>query len=242
MRKILFLTTLLLTGLFNFSQDLPDASQFKNIKTFIVSGSFQLPAGTTRIMVELWGAGGGGCTIGGGGGGAYGKALINVSSGSNVLITIGAGGLGGDTRGNNGGLTGVGYRPPSSPVSVYTFNARGGEGSQFNSGIASHGAGGNSAYSTGGSEIGFYSVAGEDACMFEDNYQQAGTTYITRHVGNGGNAGNTLYTAGRGDVVLNPTTPTYKRTGTTGKNPGGGGGGGIPRGYQGGNGMVVLHY
>lgn len=218
-----------------------DQSGFKTMKVFYYSGSLQLPQGTTRIMVEAWGAGGGGSTVGGGGGGAYGKALLNVANGSKVTVNVGVGGRGGE-RANDGQNSAVNYNPASNPASTFVFMALGGKASVFSS-VASRGDGGGGANSTG-ADVWFYSKPGEDAQLFEDSFQQAGpnTFNITRHIGNGGNAGNSTYTGGRGAVVLNPSSPTYERYGTEGKVPGGGGGGGRMGGYNGGNGLVIVYY
>jgi hypothetical protein len=218
-----------------------DPSGFKNMKTFYGSGTLQLPQGTTRILVEVWGAGGGGSTVGGGGGGAYGKAIINVFNGSKVTVSVGTGGRGGE-RGNDGQHSTVNYNPANSATNVYVFLAQGGKASMPAT-IASRGDGGAGASSTG-SDVGFYSKPGEDGQLFEDSYQQAGpTTFnVTRHIGNGGNAGNSTYTGGRGAVFLNPQSPSYERYGTDGKIPGGGGGGGRMGGYNGANGMVIVYY
>jgi hypothetical protein len=217
-------------------------SEFKSMITFTSSGNIKIPKGVTRIMVEVWGAGGGGSSIGGGGGGSYGKAILQVAEESIVSIVVGEGGGGGDVRGANGGTSAVNYKPASSPASTYVFQAYGGNASVYNNGIALNGSGGFGANSTG-VMVGFYSQPGEDGTLYYDNYQQAGAnTMVTRNAGNGGCAGNTMYTGGRGEVALNPANPTYVRNGATGKTPGGGGGGGIKRGYQGGHGMVIIHF
>lgn len=75
--------------------------------------SFQVPAGVTSLLVEVWGAGGGGgggcsgynSTIpgssfaggggGGGGSGAYARSVLPVVPGTTLTIRIGAGGGGG---------------------------------------------------------------------------------------------------------------------------------------------------
>jgi hypothetical protein len=84
----------------------PGSQEFK------ASGTFTIPTGVTRIVVEIWGAGAGGGTGGinvlhppfdgqsgtggrGGGGGAYARAALSVDAGSVLAIAIGAGGKGG---------------------------------------------------------------------------------------------------------------------------------------------------
>jgi uncharacterized protein DUF11 len=78
---------------------------------FTSSGTFTVPAGVTRVVVELWGGGGGGgqgqssgcgafnkCEAGrgggGGGSGAYTRIPLTVSGGSALEIAIGSGGAG----------------------------------------------------------------------------------------------------------------------------------------------------
>lgn len=62
--------------------------------------NWTVPAGVTSVIVELWGAGGGGgksqsfSPATNGATGAYGKGSVNVISGQNYTITVGAGGLG----------------------------------------------------------------------------------------------------------------------------------------------------
>lgn len=221
-----------------------EQQDFKNSKTFITNSSFTVPKGVTRILVEVWGGGGGGSTAGGGGGGAYGKSILSVPEGSVVQVIVGTGGTGGEGASNSGQNTAVNYKPVSSPASTYVLMARGGSGTQVNSGSASNGVGGVFANSTGG-DVNVIFQVGQDGQLFEDNYQQNGTaTIVTRHYGNGGNAGNTQYTGGRGDVANITTGNTIigLRMGTDGKLPGGGGGGGSRRGGNGANGMVIIYY
>jgi len=93
------------------------------IQEFNQSGTFEVPAGVSHIVVELWGAGGGGGGGasagvglgpngggGGGGSGAYIRASLAVVEGETYVITIGAAGRGGTgelkdvaTEGANGG-------------------------------------------------------------------------------------------------------------------------------------------
>lgn len=80
---------------------------FSNFQVFNSAGTFTVPAGVTKIMVEIWGAGGGGGggggggysnfggTGGGGAGGGYVKDILTVVPGQVVTATIGQGGTGG---------------------------------------------------------------------------------------------------------------------------------------------------
>ena len=69
------------------------------IQEFSASGSFNVPAGVSRLMVEAWGAGGGGsdflgfpdCTSGGSGGsGGYLRTVLAVTPGETLAVVVGA--------------------------------------------------------------------------------------------------------------------------------------------------------
>ncbi len=92
------------------------------MQIFTSSTNFVVPAGTTRIMVEMWGGGGGGggngptsvlgvqyYTPGGGGGaGGYSIGVLPVNPGTSYTVTIGAGGSVGSGSGSSGGTTSFG--------------------------------------------------------------------------------------------------------------------------------------
>ena len=86
-----------------------DNLTFAHMQVFTSSGTFTVPTGTTRVMVELVGGGGGGAasnpyTGAGGGGGGYCKKIIDVSGTSSIAVTVGAGG----SAGNAGGTSSFG--------------------------------------------------------------------------------------------------------------------------------------
>ena len=76
---------------------------------------FVVPAGVTRLIVELYGGGGGGggtdltgvCPGGGGGAGAYVRTVLNVNPGDTLSVRVGFGGPGGmpSFPGSDGGDT-----------------------------------------------------------------------------------------------------------------------------------------
>lgn len=81
---------------------------------FQSSGTFLVPAGVSRLSIELYGAGGGGTVLrcnngGGGGGGAYTSTILTVQAGQTLSITVGIGGSAGTSSmsGGNGGDTEV---------------------------------------------------------------------------------------------------------------------------------------
>ncbi len=110
---------------------------FSNFQVFNSSGNFTVPAGVTKLMVEVWGAGGAGSgTPGagfggsGGGGGGFGKGIFSVLPATLYTVTIGAGGTGViNGSGNAGGTS-------SFDVLISAF---GGGGGPFGGG---HGSGG----------------------------------------------------------------------------------------------------
>jgi len=77
---------------------------FSNMQVFTTSGTFTIPAGITKIMVEVHGGGGGGGSgndtsdVGqGGSGGGYGKGIFTVTPAAVHTVTVGAGGTGAGT-------------------------------------------------------------------------------------------------------------------------------------------------
>lgn len=228
----------------------PSHPVFRNMKTFTTNASFQLPKGTTQVMIEAWGAGGGGSNTGGGGGGAYGKTVFAVIDGGTVNVTIGLGGKGGTMMTTPGGNTYVQFRGAMVGATGVTLNVEGGKGAGYivgMGGAADQGEGGDGASIASGA-AGYGMSCGEDGATYVDEYQQSGqnTFIVTRFYGQGGDAGNTVNTGGRGDVAVNPgaSNPAYRRNGTPGKVPGGGGGGSYRQigGYKGADGMVIIYY
>jgi hypothetical protein len=64
---------------------------------FQVTGPFIVPAGVSRLSVELYGGGGGGAVVhcnggGGGGGGAYTSTILAVQEGQTLTISVGVSG------------------------------------------------------------------------------------------------------------------------------------------------------
>jgi hypothetical protein len=107
---------------------------FSNMQVFATPGTYSwtCPVGVTKIIVEVWGAGGGGRYTGtGGGGGGYGKSILNVNSGNSYNIIVGAGGAGApglNTNGSPGGNSSFNNQITSTGGSggVFTEPAQGG--------------------------------------------------------------------------------------------------------------------
>ncbi len=216
-----------------------DLSEFKNHRTFNYEASiinWTVPVGVTRIMIEGWGGGAGGSIMGGGGGAAYVCGWYTVIEGDNLEFQIGGGGAGQSTSNSpqNGGDTYI--NTPNEQIVA-------GGGSRNSSG--SIGKGGT--YSTSSRAIG---MPGEDGQPTRLEYHQSNaTTFLEATIGgNGGNAGNTMYTGALGGYRLyNPSTNTEIKQvhPNVARNPGGGGGGHYIANDingRGGNGAVVIHY
>jgi hypothetical protein len=84
---------------------------YNGVELFTNSGTFQVPANITHVLVELIGAGGAGgggsSELGGGygGGGAYTKAFLTVTAGT-YTVNVGQGGTGNSgSAGNPGGAS-----------------------------------------------------------------------------------------------------------------------------------------
>jgi hypothetical protein len=77
------------------------------VQAITTSGSFIVPAGISRVEVEVWGAGSGSfastgsIASGGGSGGGYArKRVTGLTAGQSIPVTIGVGGTGGATTGS----------------------------------------------------------------------------------------------------------------------------------------------
>lgn len=224
-----------------------DMCDYKNMATFTANGSWVVPAGVTKILVEAWGAGGGGSSYGGGGGGGYVKTVFTVTPGNSVTFTIGVGGNGGGTTASNGGTTQV-----TSGAEFVTATGGFGSGYTVPSATISGAPGGFYAFSAGfTNHFGLRGEAGKDN---RNTFIQYASTsfYEVSSEGNGGNAANSENTGGPGAyrMIDAATTLIRYRSAQSGKLPGGGGGGGYTmytvggfgNGNFGGDGMVVIHF
>lgn len=137
---------------------------FQSPKKFETPGTYnwKVPPGVTSICIEVWGAGGGGSyggggySGGGGGGGGYGYQCFTVVSGTNYLVTVGAGGIeisGGNSSvgslltafgGSQGtvtstnGIGGVGGNATSNSSGLYLYDGgNGGNGIFYNGNLNS---------------------------------------------------------------------------------------------------------
>lgn len=177
------------------------------------------PAGVTKIMVEVWGAGGGGSdgaiNNGGAGGGAGGfcRAFLTVVPGTSYAITVGAGGAA-----NTANVAGT------STFGTTLLSASGGIGAGIGGTNGGNGGAGGTCLTAG-------------ALPITGGTGQGGES--SGQGGNGGSSGNGGSGGGGG----------YKTAGAgyTGVVPGGGGGGGGYNGTggtgaAGANGRIVIYY
>ncbi len=209
--------------------------------------TWTVPAGVTRIMVELWGAGGGGNILAGGGAGGYIKAQFNVVPGDLVNYITGVGGTGAAAAWAVNGTV------SSCTVGANVLSANPGQGALYLS--AANGQGGTGGgYSASGSFSSYMGIIGGSGKSTERNYFQynATTFYESGKAGSGGDAPNNPNSGGEGQTYLYNTTGavTILRNGNPsyGLSPGGGGSSGIQFGAtsigggSGAGGTMVVHY
>lgn len=229
----------------NGSSQWVDLTQYKNLANLsYFSPSWTVPAGVTKLYVELWGGGGGGSKDAGAGAGGYIMALINVTPGDVLPYSIGTGGLGGGTSGADGTNSSFTF----GTVALYAI---GGEGAVTNGINVNYGSGGY--YDVGGTVFrSFFGINGESGSSNKLEYSQKSSTEFVKITsgGDGGNSPNVPNTGGKGrTMVVNTSDQTYvllTKT-TPGTKPGGGGGGGFDNGSfgtggTGGIGMILVHY
>jgi hypothetical protein len=227
-----------------------DLCDYKNLATFTTgSGNWIVPAGVTKIVVEVWGGGGGGSNSAGGGGGGYVRAALVVTPGTSIAYVVGFGG-----QGQNADLTNA--TGESSTVSfgnklITATGGSGGGGTQTGMSVAT---GGNGSIIASPEIRDFIIVAGSPGKFAVNTFFNNGTTYYEYVSGaDGGDAGNTLGTGGIGRIRLQTTSPVslIKASGSSsGKQPGGGGGGAFSLisnpatgvGGFGGEGLVMIRY
>jgi hypothetical protein len=218
-----------------------DICEYKNYISFRFTtvGALQswlVPANVTKLLIEIWSAGGGANAIGGGAGGPYVRSIFVVTPGQNIDVLVGAGGTGvsGTANAGNGGtssVTGTGFLSLAGGKGATTIAP--GDGSLS----AIVGSSGNPPYIL---------IQGESGESYKEYYgQSTSTTFLKMtQYGKGGDGANSFNTGGKAgfttsnvgtSVTVNSNNPT------PGLAMGGGGGSGlIPA--NGGNGMVVIHY
>jgi len=210
----------------------------------------------TNFVEYLVVAGGGGASNGGAGAGGLIQGISNVSTGSSITVTVGAGGSGGattNTSGQNsvfgsitaigGGLgggnpspsaasggSGGGSYTASNPANQGTF----GQGNAGSIGNTTSGGGGGGAGTIG--LLGLANIGGNGGAGIASAINGTVTSYAG---GGGGGAGTTAGTGGVGGGGNGGTGGGSAASANTG---GGGGGGYGGAGGSGGSGIVIISY
>ena len=156
------------------------------------SHTFTVPSGISSVRVRCWGAGGGGCGSsssysGGGGGGFAMKTITGLTSGTDITVTVGAGGA----VFTSGGTTSFG---------TYV-SATGGSSANSSSSeqVGGSGSGGDVNY-IGGSSSGNYANGGGCASMWGNGAM--GNASLTLRVSGGAGAGQNTNSEGYGNTGL----------------------------------------
>lgn len=198
--------------------------EFRNLSSFIEAGggTWVVPAGVTRIKVELWGGGASANTVFSGGGGAYVMAILTVTPAQSWSFTVGAGGA-----------------TPGTAGTASTF-------SRVASGITITAGGGSifglpSVFSATGTTS-FKGLQGQAGTVGSVSRQSVGgINYLVYQNAPGGNAPLTTTTGGLSGTVEIPSSTGLPANYVGGYGGQPGGGGGRPNG-DGGNGMVVIYW
>jgi hypothetical protein len=226
-----------------------DMCQYNNFVTLrsISTTTWTVPSGITKILVEVWGAGGGGNVLAGGGAGGYVKAHFTVNPGDVITYVTGDGGTGAvsATAANGSGSVCM--------AGAVTLTAGGGQGALFLS--ASNGQGGiGGGFSVTAGFANYTGLSGGSGKSQERSYYQfnATTFYENGKAGRGGDAPNNPESGGAGQTYLYNTTGAALvfRNGnpSAGLVPGGGGASGVQYGVtnigggSGAAGILIVHY
>ena len=211
------------------------AGCFQNMVIFNTPGTptWAVPAGVTKVFVEVWSGGGKGSfanlsppqIVGGGGGsGAYGHVFIDVSGGGSISMSVG----------NSGSSGSPGYS--ALYYSTYALNLSNGIDGNTSSG---YGAGGHVVSNTFPNAFAVPGRSGANNLIV--NYTIGASTYTEYRGGNGG-AAPFGGVEGSGEIYHSG----YNSGATDGGFPGGGGGAkSTPLNSvatAGGVGCVIIHY
>lgn len=220
------------TSAFSASTSVGPTSLGSAFVAFTASGSWLVPGGVSEIRAECWAGGGGGGTAdasgangaGGGGGGGYAAAVIPVTPGETLTITVGAGGASNTAGGLSSILRGA----------TDLIKALGGSAGASSSGSGQVGDGGAGGTGLVG-DLKISGQKGEAGKAHAGNYSWGGR-------GGGSPKGGSLSTTG---FVPIGSTPVASGESCA---PGGGGRGGYGSdilglaGAAGANGLIVLVY
>jgi hypothetical protein len=221
-----------------------DLSEYKNHVAYTQNGTWVVPAGVTKLMIEAWGGGGGGAMGGGGASGSYMRAInVPVNAGNQVQIVIGMGGVGPTIESGSGDFGGhTTVQIPALPIILNAFGGGGG---------SSSGPGNPSSAGQLGLPYELH-VTGNIGERTRETYSPySATTYLTvREFGNGGDAvmidGANGGRGGFHSFVHDNLVTVKSYYSMAGRGYGAGGGGGSNAstlwGSAGGKGIVIIHY
>lgn len=224
-----------------------DMCEYKNYTSYLftTAGAFQaftVPPGVTKIKVQIWGGGGQSEGVsgpvnmfGGGGGGGYIEGKLTVTPGFLIYVQVGNG-------------AGPGFT--NSAKSQVSFGSillqgQGGGNASFDQTLNRVTPGNGGDYVTSGTTS-FIGMRGESGGSSTLRYDQVSSTEFGKAVtgANGGNAGNTIDTGGKGGFLfftVNTAEVKAHILGLNGIVPGGGASSGAV-GPAGGHGLVIIHY
>jgi hypothetical protein len=194
------------------------SSGLNSVQTFTSGGTWTKPAGVTKVIVEVQGAGGSGANrislinyaVGGAAGG-YAKKLLDVTDTTSATVTIGAGGPAqatGNTGGTAGGLSKFEENVGTGGWTDVIGNggAAGGEAVIYATSTGGTGTGGDiniqGQYGTTG---GSADRSGNSMLGFGNKIVQTGQTTAVPSTGYGAGGGGSMgvtSTAGTGGIVI----------------------------------------
>ncbi len=152
---------------------------FKNRRLSVISGSFSVPAGVTRLLVEAVGSGGGGAKGGGGGGGGYIMAVVKVAPGTAINYSAS------DITPGAATENAVGTSKTGSVITGSGFSIQANSGSGAKPDGA--GSGGDVIFSGDSIEYVHYYCGSGGTATTETYSQYSPTEFVTqRYYGNGG--------------------------------------------------------
>lgn len=217
------------TDAVNLAQAQSLVANFSTLVAYQVAGTqaFLVPAGISKIQVEVFGGGGGGKAAAGavnargGGGGAYATAVLTVVPGESLTIVVGAGGAGGAAP-DDGGNSSI-----SRGVTALVTAGGGQDGDAAGGGAA----GGTYSFGTGVTGFGINGGYGESLGFDDSGFDEY-------YDGNGGNCPR----GGNGGTGYEQTESPIITQARNGDAPGGGGGASIVAAGSGAAGAVLIRY
>lgn len=226
-----------------------DMCQYNSFVTLrsITAATWTVPTGVTKILVEVWGAGGGGNILAGGGAGGYVKAHFTVNPGDVINYSTGDGGTGSVSVTASNGTSSV------CTVGTVALTGGAGQGALFLT-ASNCQAGTGGSYSVSGTFANYIGLSGGSGRSQERSFfpYNATTYYESGKAGRGGDAPNNPESGGAGQTYLYNTTGAVLvfRNGNPagGLVPGGGGASGIQYGANtigggsGADGVIIIHY